>query len=38
MQFTPGQPLLLGMPHSSGLKEYSIYSGINDDFLEAGLD
>lgn len=34
MQFTPGQHLLLGLPGSTELREYSIYSGINDDFLE----
>lgn len=34
MQFTPGQHLVLGLPESTELREYSIYSGINDDFLE----
>ena len=34
MQFTPGQHLLLGLPGSTELREYSIYSGIHDDFLE----
>ena len=34
MQFNPGQHLVLGLPGSSELREYSIYSGIHDDFLE----
>lgn len=34
MQFTPGQHLVLGLPDSTELREYSIYSGINDNFLE----
>jgi len=34
MQFNPGQHLVLGLPGSSDLREYSIYSGRNDDFLE----
>lgn len=34
MAFTPGQHLVLGLPGSTELREYSIYSGINDDFLE----
>jgi len=34
MQFTPGQHLVLGMSDSKELREYSIYSGIHDDFLE----
>lgn len=34
MQFRPGQHLVLGLPGSSELREYSIYSGIHDDFLE----
>jgi ferredoxin--NADP+ reductase/benzoate/toluate 1,2-dioxygenase reductase subunit len=34
MQFTPGQHLVLGLPGSTELREYSIYSGIHDDFLE----
>lgn len=34
MDFNPGQHLVLGLPGSSELREYSIYSGIHDDFLE----
>ncbi|MFH0759332.1 MAG: FAD-binding oxidoreductase [Bacteroidota bacterium] len=34
MKFTPGQHLVLGLPGSNELREYSIYSGINDDALE----
>jgi ferredoxin--NADP+ reductase len=34
MQFSPGQHLVLGFPGSAELREYSIYSGIRDDFLE----
>lgn len=34
MDFSPGQHLLLGLPGSGELREYSIYSGIHDDFLE----
>jgi ferredoxin--NADP+ reductase len=34
MQFNPGQHLVLGLPGSAELREYSIYSGIQDDFLE----
>jgi ferredoxin--NADP+ reductase len=34
MQFIPGQHLVLGLPGSAELREYSIYSGIHDDFLE----
>ncbi len=34
MKFTPGQHLVLGVPGSTELREYSIYSGIHDDFLE----
>ena len=34
LQFTPGQHLVLGLPGSSELREYSIYSGIHDDYLE----
>jgi len=34
MQFTPGQHLVLGLPGSNELREYSIYSGIHDDALE----
>ncbi len=34
MPFTPGQHLVLGLPGSQELREYSIYSGIHDDALE----
>jgi ferredoxin--NADP+ reductase len=34
MQFKPGQHLVLGLPGSTELREYSIYSGVNDDALE----
>ena len=34
MQFSPGQHLLLGLPGSKELREYSIYSGIHDESLE----
>ena len=34
MQFKPGQHLVLGIPGSTDLREYSIYSGIHDDFME----
>jgi len=34
MQFTPGQHLVIGLPGSDELREYSIYSGIHDPFLE----
>jgi ferredoxin--NADP+ reductase/benzoate/toluate 1,2-dioxygenase reductase subunit len=34
MQFHPGQHLVMGLPGSSELREYSIYSGRDDDFLE----
>jgi len=34
MEFNPGQHLVLGLPGSSDLREYSIYSGTEDDFLE----
>ena len=34
MKFNPGQHLVLGLPGSDDLREYSIYSGINDPFLE----
>ena len=33
-QFTPGQHLALGLPGNKEFREYSIYSGIHDDFLE----
>ena len=34
MEFSPGQHLSLGLPGTKELREYSIYSGIHDDFLE----
>jgi len=34
MEFNPGQHLVIGIPGSSELREYSIYSGIYEDFLE----
>jgi ferredoxin--NADP+ reductase/benzoate/toluate 1,2-dioxygenase reductase subunit len=34
MQFVPGQHLVLGLPGAKEFREYSIYSGIHDDFLE----
>ena len=34
MKFTPGQHLVLGLPGSDQLREYSIYSGVRDPFLE----
>lgn len=34
MNFKPGQHLILGLPGAKELREYSIYSGIHDDFLE----
>jgi ferredoxin--NADP+ reductase/benzoate/toluate 1,2-dioxygenase reductase subunit len=34
MQFNPGQHLVLGLQGSSDLREYSIYSGTEDNFLE----
>lgn len=34
MKFSPGQHLVLGLPGGRELREYSIYSGIHDDFLE----
>ena len=34
MQFTPGQHLVLGLPGAKEFREYSIYSGIHDDYLE----
>jgi ferredoxin--NADP+ reductase len=34
MDFMPGQHLILGLPGSDELREYSIYSGIHDPFLE----
>ena len=34
MQFTPGQHLVLGLPGSTELREYSIYSGIHEENLE----
>jgi len=34
VQFIPGQHLVLGLPGSKEVREYSIYSGIHDNFLE----
>ncbi|MGW8313985.1 MAG: ferredoxin--NADP reductase [Bacteroidales bacterium] len=34
MKFNPGQHLILGLPGSDALREYSIYSGADDPFLE----
>ena len=34
LSFVPGQHIHLGLAASSDLREYSIYSGIDDDFLE----
>jgi ferredoxin--NADP+ reductase/benzoate/toluate 1,2-dioxygenase reductase subunit len=34
MNFKPGQHLVVGLPNSKDAREYSIYSGLNDDFLE----
>jgi len=34
MQFKPGQHLVAGLHESANSREYSIYSGINDDYLE----
>lgn len=34
MKFNPGQHLVLGLPGSGELREYSIYSGIYDPYLE----
>jgi ferredoxin-NADP reductase len=34
MQFKPGQHLVLGIPGSTQLREYSIYSGTDDPSLE----
>lgn len=34
MEFSPGQHLVLGVPGSTELREYSIYSGIGEDYLE----
>ncbi len=34
MQFTPGQHLVLGIEGSTEFREYSIYSGVNEEFLE----
>lgn len=32
--FTPGQHIIVGLPGSSQFREYSVYSGEQDDFLE----
>lgn len=34
MKFSPGQHLVLGLQGSSDMREYSIYSGTEDNFLE----
>ena len=34
MQFIPGQHLVLGLPGAKEFREYSIYSGIHENFLE----
>jgi ferredoxin--NADP+ reductase/benzoate/toluate 1,2-dioxygenase reductase subunit len=34
MQFVPGQHLSIGIEGSREHREYSIYSGVNDDFIE----
>ena len=34
MKFSPGQHLVLGLPEARELREYSIYSGIHEDYLE----
>jgi ferredoxin--NADP+ reductase len=34
MKFNPGQHLVVGLPGSDELREYSIYSGIDDPYLE----
>ena len=34
MDFMPGQHLILGLPGADELREYSIYSGIGDPYLE----
>lgn len=34
MVFSPGQHLVLGLPGSKEMREYSIYSGIHEDYLE----
>jgi len=34
MEFVPGQYLLIGLPGSAKMREYSIYSGVHDEFLE----
>ena len=34
MAFVPGQYLLIGLPGSAKMREYSIYSGVHDEFLE----
>ncbi len=34
MQFIPGQYLLIGLPGSARMREYSIYSGTQDPYLE----
>lgn len=34
MKFRPGQHIALGLPNARELREYSIYSGIYDDYME----
>ncbi|MFO7934875.1 MAG: FAD-dependent oxidoreductase [Bacteroidales bacterium] len=34
MEFVPGQYLLLGLPGATRMGEYSIYSGLRDEYLE----
>ena len=34
MEFTPGQHLVMGLPGGEDMREYSIYSGNNEDYLE----
>ncbi len=34
MQFSPGQFLTIGLPQDINMREYSIYSGVHDEYLE----
>lgn len=34
MEFTPGQHLVMGLPGGEEMREYSIYSGNNEEYLE----
>jgi ferredoxin-NADP reductase len=34
MEFVPGQYVLLGLPESTRMREYSVYSGLRDESLE----